>query len=269
MSSERFSRQSFLGEDAQEKISAARLGIAGLGGGGSHVVLQSAHIGFRRFVLCDKDKTDESNLNRNVGSTTWDARDSRPKVEIAERIVRALTPDAEIAPLQKRWQEVTEKLKGCDVLFGCVDSFSERQQLEAFARRYLIPYIDIGMDVHSVDGAPPVLAGQIILSLPGGPCMRCIGFITDENLTREASRYGDAGPRPQVVWPNGVLASTAVGIAVDLLTSWTKETREVIYLSYYGNAGTVTPHPQLEFLPRSGCPHYQPEEVGDVVFRPL
>jgi hypothetical protein len=36
----------------------------------------------------------------------------------------------------------------------------------------------------------------------------------------EAEKYGAAGSRPQVVWPNGVLASTAVGLAVQLLTPW-------------------------------------------------
>jgi hypothetical protein len=31
-------------------------------------------------------------------------------------------------------------------------------------------------------------------------------------------RTDDAGGRPQVVWPNGVLASAALGIAFDLVT---------------------------------------------------
>lgn len=269
MGGQRFNRQSFLGEGAQEKIEGCRVGLVGLGGGGSHIVLQLAHLGFRRFVLCDDDVTEETNLNRNVCSTARDAEDSRPKIEIAERVIRALTPDAEIVPLRKRWQDGADHLRGCDIIFGCVDSFSERHQLEAFTRRHLIPYIDIGMDVHPSAGAPPVLAGQIILSLPGGPCMRCIGFITDENLTREASRYGAAGERPQVVWPNGVLASTAVGIAVDLVTDWAKEPKEVVYLSYYGNVGTIAPHPHLEYLPKDRCAHYLPKEVGGVVFRPL
>ena len=36
--------------------------------------------------------------------------------------------------------------------------------------------------------------------------MRCMAIVTEEYLKEEAGRYGDAGPRPQVVWPNGVLA---------------------------------------------------------------
>jgi hypothetical protein len=47
-----------------------------------------------------------------------------------------------------------------------------------------MPDIDIGMDVHRTE--PPVIGGQIILSSPGGPCMRCLSFLTEEKLAREA-----------------------------------------------------------------------------------
>ena len=86
--------------------------------------------------------------------------------------------------------------------------------------------IDIGLDVTDVGEEGPKMRGQVILTVPGGPCMRCVGFIDDENLSDEGRRYGDAGIHPQVVWANGVLASTAVGLAVDLLTGWTRTVPE-------------------------------------------
>src|SRR5207249_508882 len=115
------------------------------------------------------------------------------------------------------------------VVFGCVDSFSERDQLERQCRRFVIPYLDVGMDIHSAKGDPPVMGGQIILSMPGEACMRCLGFITEKNLAEEEGRYGDAGPRPQVVWGNGALASAAVGVAIELLTNWTRHAHAPIY----------------------------------------
>src|SRR5205814_9026266 len=48
--------------------------------------------------------------------------------------------------------------------------------------------------------------------------MKCLGFLTEENLRQEANQYGAAGGRPQVVWANGILASLAVGILVDMAT---------------------------------------------------
>ena len=49
MSKERFSRQSFLGSDSEERIARCTIGVPGLGGGGSHVIQQLAHIGFQRL----------------------------------------------------------------------------------------------------------------------------------------------------------------------------------------------------------------------------
>ena len=96
--------------------------------------------------------------------------------------------------------------------------------------------------------------------------MRCIGFLTDEKLAEEAARYGNAGPRPQVVWPNGVLASTAVGLAVDLVTNWTRRQRSHAYLVYDGNAATVSDSATLRNLTITSCPHYQDTDVGDPIF---
>jgi hypothetical protein len=39
-----------------------------------------------------------------------------------------------------------------------------------------------------------------------------MGLLTDEKLGGEAARYGNAGSRPQVVWPNGVLAPRPSGL---------------------------------------------------------
>ena len=105
------------------------------------------------------------------------------------------------------------------------------------------------------------MAGQVILSLPGSPCMRCLGFLTQERLAQEAAKYGDIGGRPQVVWGNGVLASTAVGVAIDLFCNWSGSPRRVVYLSYDGNLGYVTPHPTLPYL-NPGCQHYPLSDVG-------
>lgn len=269
MSNSRFSRQSFLGGVSQSTFERAIIGIVGLGGGGSHIVQQLAHIGFLRYVIYDPDVIEDSNLNRLIGATEEASMEHRLKVEVAARLIRGLRPAAVIEAYTKRWQEKPEPIRGCDIIFGCVDSFAERRELEACARRYLIPYIDIGMDIHCVGDEPPRMGGQVILSMPGGPCMFCLGFLTDDALAKEAARYGHVGDRAQVVWPNGVLASTAVGVAIDLLTDWTRSMRDIVFLLYDGNAGTVMPHPRLQFLNDRRCPHYSLGDVGDSLFKSL
>jgi hypothetical protein len=269
MTSDRYSRQSFLGRHSQAAIEAATIGVVGLGGGGSHLVQQLAHVGFRDYVVYDEDTADDSNLNRLVTATEADAEDAVRKVELARREILSIRADTRIEAIPERWQQRPEPLRRCDIVFGAIDGFAERRELEIACRRYLIPLVDIGMDVHQFGGEPPRMGGQVILSMPGSPCMTCLGFLNEVNLAREAQQYGAAGPRPQVVWPNGMLASSAIGIAVNLLTDWTKSLRGPAYLCYNGNDGTLTPHPRLVHYRGGDCPHFPLDRVGDPVFKRL
>jgi hypothetical protein len=94
--------------------------------------------------------------------------------------------------------------------------FPSAIRIEQFSRRFLVPYIDIGMDVHEA-GNRFVIGGQVALSTPGEHCLWCMGILDTKSIADEARRYGAAGGRPQVVWPNGVLASIAVGLFAQLL----------------------------------------------------
>jgi hypothetical protein len=95
-----------------------------------------------------------------------------------------------------------------------------------------------------------------------------MGFLTEKALADEAKKYGGAGPRPQVVWANGVLASTAVGLAVEVLTNWTQKDRPPIYLDYRANESTVKVHSREKYAPKE-CSHFPPDQVGPVKMRPL
>lgn len=265
---DRYSRQGFLGEAGQRAIESARVGFCGLGGGGSHLAPQSAHLGVENFVLFDADYAGESNLNRTMTLLDRDIISGTLKVDAAKRRILEINPRANVEAYPCRWQDRPERLEKCDLIFGAVDSFSERQQIESFCRRYLICYIDIGMDVFQGKEGPPAMSGQVIVSMPGGPCMFCMGFLTEEKLGKEANNYGAAGGRPQVVWANGVLASTALGLAVEILTHWTQARRVPIFLSYRGNDGTLTPDVRLPHVP-DVCPHYPPNQVGAPVFKKL
>jgi hypothetical protein len=267
MCDDRYNRQSFLGANSQKKIEDCIVGLIGLGGGGSHISQQLAHIGFKQYILYDPDVFEESNLNRLIGATFKDIEDKTHKIQIAKRVILGIQPEAEIQAIQQRWQENPDPLKTCDIIFGCIDGYKGRMELEAFSRRFLIPYIDIGIDVHQVENEPPNLSGQVIASLPGGPCMKCVGFITEEKLQKEAEKYGAAGHNPQVVWANGVVASTAVGFAVNLLTGWTKSLTSM-YLSYEGNLGYMTPHARLKFIDKV-CSHYPANQVGEAIFKKI
>lgn len=266
---ERYKRQSFLGRDSEDIIASTKIGLIGYGGGGSHIGQQLAHIGFKRLLIADPDVVEESNLNRLVGATADDVRLSTAKVDLAKRVIRGVLPDVTLNAEWKNWEDIIEELRTVDVLIGCVDSFAQRVALERFARRFLIPYIDIGMDVTEAEGDFSIF-GQVVLSSPGHPCLRCLGIVDDLRLENEerARQYGEAGSKPQVVWPNGVLASTAVGLAVGLVAPWHRLHQPVEYLEYDGNAGTIRRAPRLDLISARGfaCSHYKDDEVGDPMF---
>lgn len=265
---DRYHRQSFLGADSDNIIARTKVAVVGLGGGGSHIVQQLSHLGFRNFVLFDHDRITATNLNRLIGGTLADVQKKVLKIDIAARVILSLHRKPLIEKYAAKWETRREALLDCDLVFGCVDQLIPRRELEAFCRRNLIPYIDVGMDVLKTEAAHEIY-GQVILSMPGCACMHCSGFLDSGKMAKEAAAYGDAGSNPQVVWSNGVICSTAVGVAVDLLTDWSKTSRSTVFLNMVGSRGTLMPDRRLETLKKITCGHYPLTQAGDPVLRPL
>lgn len=265
---DRYHRQGFLGPNAQGAIERAKIGIVGLGGGGSHINQQLAHIGFQRVVFCDAQRMELTNLNRLVGATVTDVKRKRFKTEIAARVFRNVQPNAEIDDRPLRWEEKREALRGCDLICGAIDGFAARRDLEAFCRSHLIPLVDVGMKLLRPENGPPEIRGQIILSMPGALCMHCLRFLTPDNLAEEVQDY-DRVPQAQVVWPNGVLASSAVGYVVGLLTGWSGRSIPSCRTDYKGSLMTLSPSNLAAALGGRPCKHFPLTQAGDAIFRKL
>lgn len=261
----RLDRQSFLGAASEETLARLTVGLVGLGGGGSHVAQQLAHVGVGNFVLVDPDIVEDTNLNRLVGGALLDALQKRLKVLVAMRVIKGVNPKAKVTCISKPWQQALHDLKPCDIVVGGLDSVLAKDELDRFCRRQLVPYIDMGMDVNAV-GDHFLIAGQVAMSSPGCPCLRCFGIVTDDALGKEAARYGAAGSKPQVVWPNGVLASLAVGMVTQLATPWHRGSSGSAYLEFDGNANTVRHSDRLKILQGVSCPHHVAADVGDMRF---
>lgn len=254
------SRQSFLDPRLENILNTLTIGIVGVGGGGSHVVQQLSHMGFRNLLIVDPDVIESSNLTRLVGAEELDIQLGLQKTQIATRLAARVNGESSPMPFPADWKDVHKHLYMCDVIFGCVDTFREREQLEAFCRRLLTPYIDIGMTVQNLSGQNHIY-GQVILSCPGDPCMKCMGFINDRVLREEANGYGHVGANPQVVWSNGVLASTAVSLMVGATTQWKASGLQSTYLEYDGNNDTLSHSSMMHLISTRQCPHF-PEELG-------
>ena len=265
---ERLKRQSFLGPQSDQILNDCVVAIVGLGGGGSHIAQQLTHLGVSNFLLFDPDKVEDTNLNRLIGATAEDVIAGTLKTSIASRLIKGINPEAAVDCINGIWQEHHALLRRCDIIFGCLDSYRDRYELEVAARRYLLPLLDIGMDVHEGDDGFCV-SGQVILSMPGNLCMRCLGFLREELLAKEAENYGAAGGRPQVVWANGVLASAAVGVFTQLFTPWDKAHAATVYLEYDGNTQRLASSNRLAYMRDRQCPHFvEFRDLGDPFWIP-
>ena len=61
--------ENLIGKKAVEKLCKSRVTVFGLGGVGSYVVEALARAGVGNFILIDKDRVSESNINRQLYAT--------------------------------------------------------------------------------------------------------------------------------------------------------------------------------------------------------
>lgn len=258
---ERNSRQSFLGDSFLNELNNVTVAIIGLGGGGSIIFSELAHIGFKNYFICDPDDFEESNINRLLGSIDSDIQDKTSKITIAERTIKRIIPNANVVSKKSKWQLCLDDptfLKS-KIIFSCLDNFSNRKQVEAFARKHGIILIDIGLKIQKQAESDYQMMGQIVMSHPNGPCFSCYNFITDKDLEKEALNYGDAGIRPQVIWANGILASASVGLGIEILSNWTNSKKTYFYKHFDGNKLSLTDNLKISagtFSNEFRCPHF-------------
>ena len=104
-----------LGEENIKSLSSKVILVIGLGGVGGTALEALARSGFKKFVLIDCDKVDQSNLNRQILYTNEDV--GKDKVDAAKEHLLKINKDFEIKTFNVKIEEAT--LDGLDL--GCVD----------------------------------------------------------------------------------------------------------------------------------------------------
>ncbi len=107
--------------DAERTIlEGARIGIAGAGGLGSNCAMHLVRAGLRKFVICDFDTVNESNLNRQ-----FFFRDQlgRKKVEALGENLRRISSDLELDLLDVTLEaaNVKDVFATCDIVVEAFD----------------------------------------------------------------------------------------------------------------------------------------------------
>ena len=148
----RYSRHLLLnefGEEAQERLLAAHALVIGAGGLGSSALLYLAASGMGRITVCDGDRVDLTNLQRQVVHRQESI--GQPKAASAAATLRSINPDIRIEPLEERAgpERLAALVRGADVVLDCSDNFATRHAINracVAARKPLVSGAGIRFD---------------------------------------------------------------------------------------------------------------------------
>jgi molybdopterin/thiamine biosynthesis adenylyltransferase len=252
------------GAEGQATLASLRVGIIGLGGIGSIVAEQLAHLGIRNILLLDPDSLEETNLNRVVGASRKNI--GRPKVEVARELIQRINPEIESTPIvgDVLMSGDARQLLSCDFLFCCTDSHGSRAVINQIAYQYVIPTIDLGVRIQARSGKVESVTGRIQMLAPGLPCLVCQNLLDPEEVRRdllsEEARVRDpyivgaAEPQPAVISLNGSVASLGVTMMLSAVVGLPVPARHQLVLFNRGvvRAATSDPSPQCIICSVSG-----------------
>ena len=150
----------------KEKVSNARVLVAGAGALGNEVIKDLALFGVGHIFVVDFDKIEISNLTRSVLFREEDAFEHRYKAEVAAKRAMEINPQIKVTPIVGNlFSEVGLALyKSVDVIIGCLDSRLARYQLNRMAMRAGKTWID---------GSIENLTGVVKIYTPGQSCYEC------------------------------------------------------------------------------------------------
>jgi len=236
------------GAAGQSILKSLRVGIVGLGGTGSVVLQELAHLGVADFLLLDPDVVEETNLNRLIGATPSDV--GLPKVEVAKRWAQHINPQIHIDARQESVLKVrsVRTLADTDFVFCCTDSHGSRAVLNQFAYQYLVPMIDTGVVIAVSENTVTHVAGRTQMLAPGLACLVCANLLDPEEIRRDlltdferqADPYilGENEPAPSVVSLNATISSMAVTMFLNACTGIPGSAR---FLNYNAMTGVSRP----------------------------
>lgn len=194
-----------LGPDAQEKFAKAHALVIGAGGLGAPVAQFLTAAGVGTVTLCDSDRVDLTNLQRQILYATADI--GAPKVEAAAARLRSINPDVALQTVAMRVgpDSLRTLVADADVVVDCCDNFETRHAVNracVAARKPL------------VSGAALRFDGQIAVfdaRDAASPCYHCLFGEGDE---LEETRCATMGVFAPLV---GIVGSTQAAEALKLI----------------------------------------------------
>jgi len=249
----------WLGEAGQQQLRQTHVALCGLGGLGALLVANLRGLGLGEITLVDPERLEMSNLNRFVGAGIEDV--GSYKVDICRREIRRVAPETVVHAFAAGVEDVgvQEHLRQADFIVAAVDGMQPRAALQVLAARFLRPLFDLGSGILvEPDGRIRRQGSQIVVYLPGGPCLACQGldlFRPTEGIAGEIRRQtGYVVGRPEEATPTAVTTINAVaaGWAVDLIIKFLTGLAPIpLYTQINQWQGTVS---QYRYQKKITCP---------------
>jgi molybdopterin/thiamine biosynthesis adenylyltransferase len=204
----RYSRHILLPEfgiDTQQKFAAAHAVVVGVGGLGAPVAQFLAAAGVGTLTLCDPDRVDLTNLQRQILYATADI--GAPKVVAAQTRLAAINPDVQIVTVPSRVgnDDLAALAHAADVIVDCCDNF---------ATRHAVNRACVAAKTPLVSGAAIRFDGQVAVFDPrdaASPCYHCLFGEGDE---LEETRCATMGVFAPLV---GIVGATQAAEALKLI----------------------------------------------------
>jgi adenylyltransferase/sulfurtransferase len=194
-----------LGIEAQERLAAAHVLVIGAGGLGAPVAQFLVAAGVGSLTICDPDRVDLTNLQRQILYATPDI--GQPKVAAAKARLAAINPLVPVETIAARVgpDELVPLAARADVVIDCCDNF---------ATRHAVNRVCVAAKTPLVSGAAIRFDGQVAVfdaRNPESPCYHCL-FGEGEDL--EETRCAVMGVFAPVV---GIVGATQAAEALKLL----------------------------------------------------
>ncbi len=204
----RYSRHILLPEigiEGQQKLLDAHALIIGAGGLGSPAALFLAASGIGRITLCDDDKVDLTNLQRQIAHRTSSI--NKAKVVSAQEALSDINPEVKVLALQERADEarLAQLAATADVVLDCSDNFPTRYALNRVCHAARKPLIS---------GAATRFDGQVSVfdfRRDDSPCYQCL---YPEQMESEETRCAVLGIFAPLV---GIIGSMQAAEALKVL----------------------------------------------------
>ena len=168
-----------LGPETPQKLSNASVGVVGASGTGTPALNVLARSKIGKIVVVDPGQAKDSNHQRNLAMRFSDL-DCEPKpykVALARRMVVEINPEIEVRAFIGDILDdvVLDELLRCDVILGCSGSHYARAALGDIATQYLVPVIDLAVQMRAEEGILREQLSEIAYYTPGSPCPPACG----------------------------------------------------------------------------------------------